>query len=120
MAFSSRILVATLALGLSVAASTVMARASADAAPAPASSSMGHMDQGMMQGNMHDKMHDKMHRMGNGSMHKMPATVTLVDTSTGKVEVNSGGMALTVHFPPKSIADLKVGDKITLHMGYSK
>lgn len=116
MAISSRLLVATLALGLSVAASTVMARASADAAPAPASSSMGHIDQGMMQGNMHDKMH----RMSNGSMHMMPATVTSVDTSTGKVEVNAGGMALTVHFPPKSVANLKVGDKITLHMGYTK
>lgn len=116
MIFSSRVLIATVALGLSVAASTVMARDSASTAPAPAGTSMGHMDKAMS----HDKMHDKMHRMGNGSMHKMPATVTAVDASTGKVEVNSGGMALTVHFPPKSVAGLKVGDKITLHMGYSK
>lgn len=116
MNFSSRVLIATAALGLSVAASTVMARDGASTAPAPASTSMGHMDKGMS----HDKMHDKMRHKGNGSMHKMPATVTMVDAGTGKVGVNSGGMALTVHFPPKTVAGLKVGDKITLHMGYSQ
>jgi hypothetical protein len=50
----------------------------------------------------------------------MPATVSSVDTKTGVVEVNSGGMSLKVHFPPASVADLKAGDKITLHMGFSK
>ena len=57
------------------------------------------------------------HMMG---MHMMPATVTEVDTHTGMVEANSEGMALKVHFPPASVASLKAGDKITLHMGYSK
>ncbi|MFC5437775.1 hypothetical protein ACFPME_14525 [Rhodanobacter umsongensis] len=79
--------------------------------PAPASSSMGHMD--------HGPMH-KMHHDRNDSMHKMPASVTSVDATTGLVGVDAGGMALTVHFPPKSVANLKVGDKITLHMGYTK
>ena len=66
------------------------------------------------------------HDMGNmdmskmPSMHTMPATVSSVDTKTGVVEVNSGGMSLKVHFPPASVADLKAGDKITLHMGFSK
>jgi len=46
--------------------------------------------------------------------------VTSVDANTGLVGVEAGGMALTVHFPPKSMANLKVGDKITLHMGYTK
>jgi hypothetical protein len=68
-----------------------------------------------MDAGMHKMHHDK-----NGSMHKMPASVTSVDASTGLVGVEAGGMALTVHFPPKSIANLKVGDKITLHMGYTK
>jgi hypothetical protein len=74
---------------------------------------MGHMDKGAM----HHKMmrHDK-----NGSMHRMPATVTSVDTASGIVEVTTAGMSLRVHFPPASVADLKAGDKITLHMGYSK
>ena len=53
-------------------------------------------------------------------MHMMPATVTEVDTHTGMVEANAEGMALKVHFPPASVATLKAGDKITLHMGYSK
>ena len=57
------------------------------------------------------------HMMG---MHAMPDTVTAVDTTTGVVEAEAGGMALKVHFPPASVASLKAGDKITLHMGYSK
>src|SRR5574337_1148685 len=131
MAFSSRVLIVTAALGLGVAASTTMAQETGTA-PAAASSSMGRMHQGMMQGNMHQQgmmqgnmqqqgmMHGNMHHQDNGRMHNMPATVTSVDASTGKVGVNAGGMALTVHFPPKSVAGLKVGDKITLRMGYTK
>ncbi|TAM59084.1 MAG: hypothetical protein EPN49_11625 [Rhodanobacter sp.] len=117
MKFSPKIIAATVALGLSLAAGSVCAQ---EAMPAHASSSMGgmgHMDSAMK----HDKMmHSKMmHRM-NGSMHMMPATVTSVDTKTGMVEATSEGMSLRVHFPPKSVEHLKAGDKITLHMGYSK
>jgi hypothetical protein len=111
MKFSPKIIVATAALGLCMAATTVVAQDAGSMAPAPASSSMGHMDKGMM----HKMHHDK-----NGSMHKMPASVTAVDAKTGMVGVDAGGMALSVHFPPKSMANLKVGDKITLHMGFSK
>ncbi|WP_231381711.1 hypothetical protein [Rhodanobacter sp. OR87] len=60
-------------------------------------------------------MHNKM--MG---MHMMPATVTAADAKTGMVDVTSEGMALKVHFPPSAMASLKAGDKITLHMGFSK
>ncbi len=67
-----------------------------------------------------NSMHKNMHKNMMGSMHMMPATVTTVDTTTGVVDVMSGGMALKVHFPPKSMASLKAGDKITLHMGFSK
>lgn len=66
-----------------------------------------HSDMKGMQGNM----------MG---MHKMPATVTAADVSTGMVDVTAEGMALKVHFPPAAVAKLKAGDKITLHMGFSK
>lgn len=69
-------------------------------------SMMGKSDKGMG-GNM----------MG---MHRMPATVTAVDADTGVVDVTSAGMALKVHFPPSALADLKVGDEITLHLGFSK
>ena len=61
------------------------------------------------------------HDMANmPSMHMMPATVTAVDTKTGIVEVKSEGMALKVHFPVTTVADLKAGDKITVHLGFSK
>lgn len=68
---------------------------------------------------------DKMGTMHSGmknmmGMHKMPATVTAADTKTGMVEVTTEGMALKVHFPPSAMASLKAGDKITLHMGFSK
>jgi hypothetical protein len=85
-----------------------------DSMPSSASSSMGstsgmHSHMSGMKG-----MH---HMMG---MHAMPATVTSVDTKSGIVEVDASGMNLKVHFPPSSVADLKAGDKITLHMGFSK
>jgi hypothetical protein len=111
MKFSPKTIVATAAFGLCMAAATVYAQDAGSMNPAPASSSMGHADRGMMH---------KMHHDGNSSMHKMPASVTSVDASTGMVGVEAGGMALTVHFPPSSMANLKVGDKITLHMGYTK
>lgn len=60
-----------------------------------------------------------MHGMG-GSMHTMPATVTSVDQKTGMMEVSSAGMALKLHFPPASVAQVKVGDKITLHLAFTK
>lgn len=53
-------------------------------------------------------------------MHDMAATVTEVDHKTGMVDVESMNMKLKVHFPANSVADLKKGDKITLHLGYSK
>ncbi len=62
--------------------------------------------------------HDRMNK--NPSMHTMPATVNSVDLKTGIVDVTTGSMSLKVHFPPTSVADLKSGDQITLHMGFSK
>jgi hypothetical protein len=50
----------------------------------------------------------------------MPATVNSVDKQTGLVDVNAEGMSLKVHFPPAAVANLAAGDKITVHMGYSK
>lgn len=63
-----------------------------------------------------------MHHMDSptDNMHSMPATVTSVDQKTGLIEVNSAGMALKLHFPPASLANVKSGDKITLKMGFSK
>lgn len=60
------------------------------------------------------------HHMANASMHTMPATVSSVDKATGIVEVASAGTTLKVHFPPAALNDLKAGDKITLHLGFTK
>ncbi len=80
-----------------------------DSTPTSGMDKMGamHSDMKGMHGNM----------MG---MHMMPATVTAADAKTGMVDVTSEGMALKVHFPPTAMANLKAGDKITLHMGFSK
>ncbi len=113
MTFSPRIIVSTAAFGLCLAFGTVSAQDTGGMAPASGSSSMGHMGMGAM----HQKM---MHHDKNGSMHMMPATVSSVDTKTGIVEADSEGMSLRLHFPPVSVANLKAGDKITLHIGYTK
>ncbi len=52
--------------------------------------------------------------------HSMPGKVTKVDHHSGMVDVDSFGMHLVVHFPPRSISGLQVGDPIVLHLGYSK
>ncbi|MGB3747472.1 MAG: hypothetical protein WA961_04680 [Rhodanobacter sp.] len=114
MKFLPRIVVSTAAVGLCLAFGTVSAQDTGGMAPAAASSSMGHMGQ---MGGAHHKM---MRHNKNGSMHMMPATVSSVDTKTGIVEADAGGMSLRLHFPPASVANLKAGDKITLHMGYTK
>ena len=73
------------------------------------------------QGSMADMNMPGMSGMGNMmGMHMMPATVTAIDTKTGLVDVAAGSMALKLHFPPASLASLKAGDKITLHLGFSK
>lgn len=73
---------------------------------------MGAMHSGQGMSGMHMK-----NMMG---MHAMPVTVSSVDTQTGVVDVNAEGMMLKVHFPASAVTNLKAGDKITLHMGYSK
>jgi len=96
---------------------------SAQDMPASGSNSMSGMSKmGAMsadEGGMKDAGMKSMkgHMMG---MHSMPATVNAVDASTGIVDVTAGGMPLKVHFPVSAEAGLKAGDKITLHLAYSK
>ena len=73
---------------------------------------------GMQGGNMMMQHGDMM--QGMRGMHMMPATVSAIDSKTGLVDVTSGSMALKLHFPPLSLAGLKVGDKISVHLGFSK
>jgi hypothetical protein len=53
-------------------------------------------------------------------MHMMAATVTAVDVATGLTDVDAGGLKLRVYFPPASLAGIKAGDKITLHLSFTK
>lgn len=87
--------------------------------PMPASSAHGMDKMGSMHAE-HDGMMKGMHGGMMKSMHRMPATVTAADAKTGLVEAESEGMALKLHFPPATMARLKAGDKITLHMGFSE
>ena len=62
-----------------------------------------------------------MHDMkGMDNMHDMSAKVDAIDHKTGIVDVTTSGMKLKVHFPPATLADVKAGDTITLHLGFSK
>ncbi|HVC17080.1 MAG TPA: hypothetical protein VNE18_07240 [Rhodanobacter sp.] len=82
--------------------------------PASSTNGMGAM------GPMHPGHRGMMRARNVLGRHLMPATVTEVNKETGMVSVNAEGMELKVHFPPASVADLKEGDKITLHLAYSK
>ena len=52
--------------------------------------------------------------------HMMPVTVTAIDSKTGMVDVTAGSMALKLHFPPPSLAGVKPGDKIMVHLAFHK
>ncbi|GEM_PF-713792 len=59
--------------------------------------------------------------MSNGQMmgeHNMSGTVTSV-SSAGMVMLKTGEGTLKLHFPDAA-SNLKKGDKITVHMGYTK
>lgn len=97
-------------------AGTALAQTGGGSMSGPSGSMSGPSTGGMQH------MGKSMHHMdaGSASMHTMPATVTSVDAKTGIVEATSEGMSLKVHFPPASLANVKSGDKITLHLGFSK
>jgi Cu/Ag efflux protein CusF len=77
------------------------------------------MAQGMA--GMHDMAHmnDKM-GASKDNMHLMPGSVIKADPKTGLLDVNSHGHALRLHFPPASLAGIKPGDKVTLHLGFTR
>jgi len=61
-----------------------------------------------------------MNMAGMMGMHDMVATVSVVDSYTGIVDVDAGGMKLKVHFPSSALANIKAGDKITLHLAFTR
>jgi len=73
---------------------------------------------GMQGGNMMMQHGDMM--KGMMGMHTMSVTITAIDSKTGLVDVASGSMSLKLHFPPPSLAGVKTGDKISVHLGFRK
>lgn len=52
--------------------------------------------------------------------HTMPVTVTAIDSKTGLVDATAGTLAMKLHFPPPSLAGVKPGDKIMVHLAFHK
>jgi hypothetical protein len=52
--------------------------------------------------------------------HSMSGTVTDIDPQTGKLSLNTGVGELELHFPPQALKDVKEGDQLTVHLGFSK
>lgn len=52
--------------------------------------------------------------------HHMDGTLTKVNHRTGFVTVKTEEGSMHLHYPPKSIKELKNGDKIRVYLGYSE
>jgi hypothetical protein len=52
--------------------------------------------------------------------HDMSVTVESVDHKTGFMKLKSGLGEMTIHFPAPSIKELSKGDKIKIHLGFTK
>ena len=73
----------------------------------------------MMRGNMPGMMQG----MQMGPMlgqQTIPVTVTAIDAKTGLIDVNTGKQVFKLPIPPAALAGVKVGDKITVHIGFHK
>jgi hypothetical protein len=52
--------------------------------------------------------------------HSMSGTVTDIDHQTGLVSLNTGVGELKLHFPAQALKDVREGDQMTVHLGFSK
>lgn len=52
--------------------------------------------------------------------HSMTGKVDRIDHAKGTLTLKHGAADMLLHFPPASIKDLKNGDTITVHLGFSK
>ena len=73
---------------------------------------------GQYGGDWHDKNMDSVSKeMGE---HHMDGTVTKVNHLTGFITVKTEEGSMRLHYPPKSIKDIKDGNKIRLYLGFSE
>ena len=69
-------------------------------------------------GNWNDKnMASVSKEMGE---HHMDGTVTKVNHRTGFITVKTDEGSMRLHYPPKSIKDVKDGNKIRLYLGFNE
>jgi hypothetical protein len=52
--------------------------------------------------------------------HAMTGMVTDIDHETGKISLDTQAGELDLHFPPPALKDVKEGDQLTVHLGFSK
>ena len=102
--------------------SAIITVAALSLAAAPALAQGEHDMQGMPMpsGGMAMQRMDMSHMTNVTGAHDMAATVSSIDHKTGIVEADADGQKLRVHFPPDSLSGINTGDKITLHMGFTK
>lgn len=53
--------------------------------------------------------------------HAMAGIITKIDEESGRVSVEAGvGEPLELHFPPPAVAGLSEGDRITVHLAFTR
>ena len=55
-----------------------------------------------------------------GTPHTMDGQVTKVDAKKGWVDIKTPEGRMKIHFPPATLADVKVGDSVTVELGMKK
>jgi hypothetical protein len=50
----------------------------------------------------------------------MTAIVTGIDSTSGTVDASADGSPLKLHFPQAALSNIKVGDRISIHLAFSK
>ncbi len=75
---------------------------------------------GMMSGGMMPGMRGMQNMSPMLGQHMLPVTITAIDSKTGLVDATTGSFSLKLHFPPPALADVKVGDKISVHFAFRK
>ena len=86
-------------------------------------SGRGMMKGGGMMGMKGDCMMDAHGMRGDCPMagsHSMTGKVDKIDYAKGTLMLKHGAADMLLHFPPASVKDLKNGDTITVHLGFSK
>ena len=52
--------------------------------------------------------------------HSMTGTIETINNQTGWMKIKTGIGELTIHYPAPTVKELKQGDKITVHLSYTK